>query len=144
MKCKYTQCKLGGEVEKNEAIKVGSSYYHKECNDERLFKQQIEKKYYEKFQTKEPIIRVRDAINKYIHKDIYKPEYILFVLDEDIKLNSMFGLIYYLSNNKFLEKYNRQQAKLIKFEINKVEKEESNDIKYKTKKRNGWGDIICK
>ena len=145
MKCRYAHCKLGGEVEKKDAIKIGSSYYHKECNKEREYKQLIEKTYYEVFQNKEPIAAVRRGIHKYVHKDNFDCEYILFVLNEDIKLNSIFGLIYYLNNKKFLDKYNRQKAKLIEFDVSKVKKVEGKDIMYrKQKKKNGWGDIICK
>lgn len=144
MKCRYAQCKYGGEVEKEEAIKIGSAYYHKECNQEREYKKKIETIYYERFKTNEPIVQVRNAINKYINKDNYKVEYISFVLQQDIKLNSLFGLIYYLNNKKFLDMYNKEQAKLVKFDVNKVEKEDSTTIKYKQKKRSGWGDIICK
>lgn len=144
MKCRYKHCKLGGEVDKEEAIKIGNGYYHKECNRERELKQQIEKTYYDIFQTKEPIQQVRKAISKYIHDNNFDPRYVLFVLNEDIKLNSMFGLIYYLNNNKFLKKYNRQRAKLIKFNADEVKVVESNNIQYKQKRQGGWGDILCK
>lgn len=145
MKCRYAQCKFGGEVEKKDAIKVGSAYYHKECNHERECKKLIEETYYKVFQNKDPIIQVRKAINKYVNNDNYKCEYILFVLNEDIKLNSIFGLIYYLNNYKFLSKYNKEQAKLIEFDVSKVKKVENKEIKYKQrKKKSGWGDIICR
>lgn len=144
MKCRYNQCKFGGEVDKNEAIKIGSCYYHKKCYEEKEFKKKIEKTYYDIFQNNEPIQAVRRAINKYVNKDNYEPEYILFVLNESIKLNSMFGLIYYLRNDKFRSKYNKEKAKLIEFDVNKIKIKESSDIKYKKRKQKGWGDIICR
>ena len=144
MKCRYAHCKYGGEVEKEEAIKIGSAYYHKECNQEREYKKKIESTYYDKYKTKEPIIQVRKAINKYINIDNYEVEYILFVLKQDIKLNSMFGLIYYLNNKKFLDMYNKELAKLIKFDASEVDTEESINVKFKRKKQKGWGDMICK
>lgn len=143
MKCRYNQCKLGGEVDKYEAIKVGNCYYHKECYEEKEYKKQIEKTYYDTFQNNEPIQAVRRAINKYVNKDNYEPKYILFVLNEDIKLNSMFGLIYYLRNNEFRDKYNKEKAKLIKMNTKQVKTADSNNIKYKARKKKGWGDIIC-
>lgn len=145
MKCRYAQCKFGGEVEKEEAIKIGNAYYHKRCNQEREYKKLIEKTYYDIFQNKEPIAAVRRGINKYIHKDKYDCEYVLFVLNEDIKLNSIFGLIYYLNNKKFSDKYKRQKAKMIDFDADSVKKADNKEIKYnKRKKKGGWGDIICK
>lgn len=144
MKCRYKQCKLGGEVEKSEAVRVGSFYYHKECNKERELKKQIEDFYYSKFQNKELIQQVRMSINRYIHDEGHKAEYISFVLNEDIRLNSIFGLTYYLNNEKFISKYNTEKAKLINFDIDRVETEDVNNIKYKTKKQNMWGDMICR
>lgn len=144
MRCRYAQCKLGGEVEKDKAIKIGNSYYHKSCNNERELKKQIEKLYYDKFQNKDPIQQVRKSINKYINTDDYDAGYILFTLNENIKLNSIFGLIYYLNNEKFINKFNYEKAKLVKFEVDKVEVENTNNIKYKPKQQGGWGDILCR
>lgn len=143
MKCNYKYCKLGGEVEKDIAVKVGRYYYHQECQKEREQKQQIEKLYYDKFQNNEPIQAVRRAIAKYVHKDGYKPEYILFVLNEDIKLNSMFGLIYYLRDKKFENKYYKAKAKMMNSDGG-VTVQDAKTFKYKKKGNNKkWGDMIC-
>lgn len=143
MKCRYNQCKYGGEVEKEEAVKVGRYYYHKQCYKEKELKKQIEETYYNKFQNKESLPMVRKAINKYINKDSYEAEYVLFVLNQNIKLNSIFGLIYYLNNNKFKDEYKKLKAKLIEFDADRVEIEESMNIKFKRKEKKLWGDMIC-
>lgn len=143
MKCRYKQCRYGGEVPKEEAIKVGRYYYHKQCYKEKELKKQIEEVYYNKFQNKESLPIVRKAINQYIHKDNYEPEYILFVINQNIKLNSIFGLAYYLNDDKFKKAYLRFKASLIKFDADKIEVEESRNIKFKKKERKLWGDLLC-
>ena len=143
MKCRYKHCKLGGEVEKEEAIKVGSAYYHKECRKEIEHKKQIEDLYYNKFKLNEHIGKVKSAINKYV--DEYGTEYVLYILNQDVKLNSIYGVSYYLKDNRFRDDYNKAKAKLIKFDINEIEVEKPKEIKYKKpKKQQLWGDMILK
>ena len=143
MKCRYKYCKLGGEVEKEIAVKVGSSYYHKECRREIEHKKQIEDLYYNKFKLNEMIAQVKSTINKYV--DEFGTEYILYILNQDIKLNSIYGLSYYLKDNRNRQSFEKEKAKLIKFDINQVEKEQSSEICYKkSKKQQLWGDLICK
>ena len=144
MKYRYNQCKYGGIVDKKEAIKVGSYYYHKECYKEKMIKKRIEEQYYNKFQNKERIQIVRKAINDYINKYNYEPKYILFVLNKNIKLNSIFGLIYYLKNDEYKKEFNKLKAKLVKFDASQVEIENSKNIIFKRKQRKLWGDFICK
>lgn len=143
MKCRYNHCQLGGEVSREEAVKVGKCYYHQECYEEKELKAKIVQNYYDQFQTKEPIQAVRKAINKYIHEDDFAPHFILFVLNEDIKLNSMFGLIYYLNYPIFHEKYNKLQARLTTFDADRVSTQSTSTIKYQQRQRQKWGDIIC-
>lgn len=143
MKCRYKNCKLGGEVEKDVAIKVGSAYYHQECRKEIEHKQEIERLYYEKFKLKENFTQVKGAISHYA--DEFDTSYILFILNKDIKLNSIYGVSYYLKDTRLLQEFNKAKAMLIKFDIDKSEVEKPREIQYKKKnKQQGWGDIICK
>lgn len=143
MKCRYKYCKSGGEVDREVAIKIGSAYYHKECRREIDHKKQIEDLYYNKFKLKEHMGQVKSAINKYV--DEYGTEYVLYILNQDIKLNSIYGVSYYLRDNRFKQSFEREKAKLIKFDINEIEVEKPKEIKYKKpKKQQLWGDIICK
>ena len=41
MKCRYSYCKHDNEVSKEDAVKEGNSYYHKDCLEEKTIKQQI-------------------------------------------------------------------------------------------------------
>lgn len=142
MKCRYKHCKLGGKVDREDAIKIGNAYYHKECRREIEHKKEIERLYYEKFKLKESFAKVRGAINKYVSE--YPTDYILHILNQDIKLNSVYGISYYLRDSRFQKRYERDKAKLVKFDINKVEIEEPSDIAYSNKpKKQLWGDIIC-
>lgn len=143
MKCRYKHCKLGGEVEKEDAIKVGNAYYHKECRREIEHKKQIEELYYNRFKLQENIRQVRATINKYVSE--YGTEYILHILNQDIKLNSIYGVSYYLKDNRFKQSFEKEKAKLVTFNIDEIEVEKPKEIKYKKpKKQQLWGDIICK
>ena len=141
MKCRYKHCKLGGEVEREDAIKIGSAYYHKECRAEIDGKKEIERLFYDKFQIYEGIGKVKGAISKYV--DEFEIKYILFVLHQNIKLNSIYGLVYYLRDDRFKKLYEKEKAKLIKFDIDraKIEKpREFTHTRQKTKKM--WGDLL--
>ncbi len=105
-------------------------------------KKEIRRLYYEKFKLKENSTKVRDVINEYASE--YPTDYILHILNQDIKLNSVYGISYYLRDSRFQKRYERDKAKLVKFDINKVEIEEPSDIAYSNKpKKQLWGDIIC-
>ncbi|HZK00201.1 MAG TPA: hypothetical protein VFC79_09340 [Tissierellaceae bacterium] len=142
-KCRYKFCKLGGEVDREVAIKIGSAYYHKECRREIDHKKQIEDLYYNKFKLSESMTQVKSTISRYVNE--YGTEYVLHVLNQDIKLNSIFGVSYYLKDSRFKQSFEREKARLIKFDIDEIKTEESAEIKYrKTKKQKLWGDMICK
>lgn len=141
MKCRYKHCKLGGEVEKEDAVKIGNMYYHKECRKEMDDKKEIERLYYEKFGLNEHVGQIRRAINNYVAE--YDMDYILFVMNQSIKLNSIFGVSYYLRDKRLKDDFNKAKAKTIKFDIDKAKTEESREFTLNKKKtRKMWGDLI--
>lgn len=145
MKCRYKYCKFGGQVDKEDAVKEKNYYYHKACYKEKQYKKQIEDFYYDKFPPNESIQIVRRAINNYVHKDCYDPQYILFVLHKQIKLNSIFGLKYYLQNNEFQQEFQKEKAKILiyKQNNNSVKIENPSSFQYKPPQQQRWGDLIC-
>lgn len=145
MKCGYQHCKYGGEVDKDDAIKISSRYWHKECNDERNIKGRILIEFYKKFSnSKEPEQSAKGAISKYIHKLGYDAEYVLFCLLIKAKnLNSMHGLIYTLNDSKNLKEYKEKKAKhtnIEKYQHNSKANENVVTINKKTNKK--WGDYF--
>jgi hypothetical protein len=99
VKCNYKQCRYGGRVKKSNSVKVGNLYYHKECRQEMEGKKQIRDLYYEKYGLEEGFAQVNLAINKYVEE--FGTDYIIFVLNQNINLNSIYGLSYFLKDDRF-------------------------------------------
>lgn len=144
MKCGYaTNCKNNGEVDKKDAIKISNKYYCKECAKEKELKQEIEKYYREKFNAKEPLMNVRGAISKYI-KDGYEANYIMFCLKFKAKsLNSLYGLVYQLSNGKNLTEFTKMKNKKVDISFDNYGDDcYTNIVSIQPKKEKTWGDIF--
>lgn len=144
MKCGYNKCKFGGNVDKKDAIKDGTRYFHKECLHEKKIKHEIESYYRNNFNTNEPLQNVRSAISSFVHKNMYDADYVLWCLKNKAKkLNSIFGLSYSLS-------YIANYEEFVKEKINKIEikLEAPSDEEYlkttpiQPKKNKNWGDFF--
>lgn len=144
MKCGYSHCKLGCETDKINGVKVGKRWWHKECIVERDLKSEIEKTYYEKFQSKEPIASVRKAINNYIYRDNYDVEYVLWCLkNKATKLNSLHGLSYTLSYKQNETEFNKLQAKKLTLEFGNYDNDDYLKVaKIEPKKVKRWADFL--
>lgn len=78
MKCAYSKnCKHGGDVSKEDAIKIGSRYFHKECLQEKDNKAECERIWLENFK-ETTLVVLRKAIND-ITKT-YGADYLLYVM----------------------------------------------------------------
>lgn len=140
VKCNYKQCKYGGRVRKVNAVKVGSLYYHKECRQEIEGKKKIRDLYYEKYGLEEGFAQVNLAINKYVEE--FGVDYIIFVLKQNISLNSIYGLSYFLKDDRFEQLYKNESTE---FDIDNVEIESPRVVKYKRQEgKQLWGDMILK
>jgi hypothetical protein len=115
MKCGYKNCKLGGEVEKDNAIKVSNKYYHKECHEIVENKKKIREFYLEKINPKEVMVLLNKAINELIDTKNVDSNLLLYALnysvDNNIKINSPFGMNYIVNNYKIKESYSKLQAR---------------------------------
>lgn len=145
MKCAYKYCKHGGNVEKEDAVKINKRYWHKDCAQEQELKKQIKDYYINNFNDKEPIQAINTAIAKYIHKDGYEAEYVYYCLKHKAdKLNSLYGLAYTLSYKKNLEDFKKMVAKNTKIVYNQDTSNffetKENMIKSKTHKK--WEDYF--
>lgn len=103
MKCRYTHCKLGGEVEKENAIKDGSMYYHKECYKKQTVKAEIRNI----LQSRKMIQRdINIALKKAIDDEEYNVEYVKFVATNRVKeITDPYKLLYQLKIDKNYEEY---------------------------------------
>ncbi|MGL5328339.1 MAG: hypothetical protein ACRDD7_03650, partial [Peptostreptococcaceae bacterium] len=99
MKCRYNYCKNNNEVSKENAIKVGSAYYCRECHEEKENKIAISNAIKE-ILPREVTMNINKCIADWIHKKGFDTQYVLYTLDyikrKSSKLNSVYGVIYYL------------------------------------------------
>lgn len=123
MKCKYSYCKHGGEVDKNEAMKEGNSYFHKDCYKERQLKKQIEDYYLTNMPTC-ALQLLRKVIKQIIHEKHIEAKYLKFVLEYIINnkkpINNPFGLINYCNDGRIKDEYNKIKVREQYREMNKT------------------------
>lgn len=147
MKCKYSYCKNNFNVEKENAIKIGNSYYCKECYEEKQTKQQIEE-YYITNMPSTTLQLLRKVIKQLIHEKGLNSKYVLFVLKyihiNKKPINNPFGLLNYCNEGRMVDLYNKQitnmKYKEIKDNINSIT-EEKVDFKYKPNIKK-WTDLM--
>jgi len=124
MKCGYNHCKLGGNVEKDVAIKYNRRYYHKECYNKKIKKHEI----YNLLRDNGFVAKsINMALKQIVDDDNTDVDLLLFttkyVIDNRKELNNPFGLKYYIQNYEIIEKYKRISRLEKLKELNSKEKE---------------------
>ena len=113
MKCRYSYCKHGGEVDKEKAVKEGNSYYHEGCLREKQLKSDIEQYYLENMPST-TLQLIRKIIKQLIHEKNISADYVLFVLKyiktNNKPINNPFGLINYCGDNRIYTLFNKQEV----------------------------------
>jgi hypothetical protein len=108
MKCGYNHCKLGGNVEKDVAIKYNKRYYHKQCYNKKIKKREI----YDILRNNGFVAKsINLALKQIIDDDGTDVDLLLFtvnyVIDNRKELNNPFGLKYYIQNYEIIDKYKK-------------------------------------
>lgn len=125
MKCGYgANCKYGGEVSKEEGVKIGTRWFHKECVKEKELKKEIEDYWFKAINPGTVIQILRKAINDLVK--LYEADYILWVVKsckiKGIRISHPMGLKSLCSDNRFLDEWKKikinEEYKKIKNEIN--------------------------
>lgn len=144
--CKYSNCLHDTrEFNKEDAIKSGNFYYHKDC-----------------LKTKEDIKKIIDLFKRHINpnpvytqlqsviKNIvftkkFGSDFLLFGLqyyiEHKIPLNYPQGLYYVIQNKKVIEAYNKLRIKDIKKRI-EIKDETKSRFTYVPVKNKGFADIL--
>jgi hypothetical protein len=149
-KCGYNQCKLGGEVTKDIAIKHGAKYYHEECLKEAQNKNEIRKLFFEYINPTEVATVLNRTINTLINTKNIPSDFLLYALKYVIKnkliLNHAGGLYYIINNDKIKDAYNKDS---IRTKVEEIKKEVVNtntsteaQYKYNQEQQNGWDNIL--
>ena len=111
MKCFYNHCKLGGNVEKDVAIKYNSKYYHKECYEKKINKEKAmqllkQKGFVEK--------SIHMALMTFVDKNGVDSDFVYFTVKHIIErkkvLNNPFGISYYLQNFEIIKAYQKYKT----------------------------------
>lgn len=120
MKCGWTHCKHGGEVDKENAVKKGARYFHPDCLREKDSINEIIKVYHERVDDHPIENFLRKTVNDLVFKDGNSAEFLLFALkyclDHGWTLRSPNGLHYVAKDG------------ISKKEWEKKKKEENNTV----------------
>lgn len=116
MKCGYTKCKLGGEVSKEEGIKVGTRWFHKECD----YKREVKHYCTDKLSSVGMITKLTNSfLSKMIDDENCDMDYLQFVVthvvDNKLKLSNPYGVKYYMGNWQIEKLY----AEKVKIDVSK-------------------------
>ena len=146
MKCKYSKCKCGGEVDKDIAVKVGKAYYHQECIKEKNNKIQIKEIYQKYYPSHEPVQSLNTCISNLCEK--VDSEYLLYCLCQWIRqkkeLKSIYGLNYVVANKDLETAYKKLKAsEKVKEFKGKIEVVETEPIQYHIEnKPKSWTETL--
>ncbi|MBU3186547.1 hypothetical protein [Clostridium estertheticum] len=149
MKCRYKYCTHESkDVDKEDAVKDGTSYFHKDCFKQKSVKQEIEAYYIENLPTT-AIQLLRKAINILLNENPYSAEYVLFIIKKihvnNLVINNPFGIAYYCHEGRNIKEWKKIQTNIkfkeIKNEIVQVNDDE-NKVKFTYKPNKKWNDLI--
>ena len=155
MKCGYSHCKHGGEVDKAAAVKEGTRYYHPDCLREKQAITEIIDVYHKRVD-QHPIENfLRKVVNDLVLKDGYGAEFLLFALkyclDHGWTLHSPNGLRYVARDGTAKKEWDRLLSWKMNSEMQKKRSEEMVDatdikteatFKFTPQKAKGFDDIF--
>ena len=114
MKCRYNKCKLGGEVSKEEAIKDGSMYYHRECYNKKKLKDELRV-----LMSGFPQRDVNISLAKAIDESPYQIGFVEYVVKNKLsEFQNAYGLLYQMKIERNYEDYVKREGQKVAFEIN--------------------------
>ena len=114
MKCRYNKCKLGGEVSKEEAIKDGSMYYHRECYNKKKLKDELRV-----LMGGFPQRDVNISLAKAIDESPYQIGFVEYVVKNKLsEFQNAYGLLYQMKIERNYEDYVKREGQKFAFEIN--------------------------
>jgi len=120
MKCGYNNCKLGGQVEKEDSVKIGGRYYHKECENKKVIKSECSDKLISIGMIPK---LVGIFLKKIVDDEGVDLDYLQFTIDyiilHKLKLTNPYGVKYYMGDYKIKAEYDKYLAKKISADINK-------------------------
>lgn len=119
MKCRYNKCKLGGDVSKEDAVKEGTMYYHKECYEKKKAKDELRV-----LMGKFPQRDINISLSKAIDESPFQVGFVEYVVKNKLsEFQNAYGLLYQMKIEKNYEDYVKREGQRVAFEINHAIKE---------------------
>mgnify|MGYP006908821664 CR=1 FL=1 len=143
-KCAYPHCKHDGYVNKEEAVKVGTRYWHQDCLAEKNTMREIERVWIARVDENPIISDLRGQINTLVCKQGNDTEYLLFALnyclDHGWNLKYPAGLRYVAKNDNARNAWNKIRDRETMQEMKK-----KMDLELDSKSNDDWNlPIISK
>lgn len=150
VKCRFSGClHESKEIPIEEAVKVGKSYYHKDCYKTKEDIALIMDLFLKKINPNAVCSQLRKIINTIIYEKNYSSDYLLFCLnyyiENKITLNYPAGLYYVVQNKKAKEAYRKKisSSQQTKHQIS-IDDVEENTFSYKAPEQTGFAAILGK
>lgn len=118
VKCRYAHCKHEDKtLSRDEAIKVGSAYYHKDCHDEIKKIKEIKQYYIDHFESDPIMAYLQRVIHDIVYNKNISPHFLLFALqyanDNHLRLNHPPGMYYLVKRDDINNAWQKKnQAKI--------------------------------
>lgn len=144
--CKYANCLHNDrEIEKENAVKSGSAYYHKDCLQTRDDIKEIIRLFKEHINPNPVYAQLQSVIKNIIFIKGIQSDFLLFGLryyiEHKIPLNYPQGLYYVIQNKDVANAYNKSKIKDVKKSVEITEQTEV-QFKHIPTKNSGFADIL--
>ena len=118
-KCGFRHCQHEScEVSQDEAVRVGTRYYHEDCAQIYKNIEEIKQLYYTKISNTVVMPQLISVVNNIIFKKHVDSNYLLFALKYAVntkrKINYPQGLHYLIDDYRIKEAWNKQQINAVK------------------------------
>lgn len=154
MVCGYSHCKHENkEVSKEDGIKVGNRYWHKDCYEESTTIREVIDIFKNKCNPQVVVPALRNVINNIVYKQGTDVKLLLFgikyYVNHRIPLNYPGGLYYVLQNKDVQNEWKKVLSKQMKMEFhldeNMIKEEPINtNFKYKDTNKSKFSGILGK
>jgi hypothetical protein len=149
VKCGYNHCLFDGEVDKENAVKVGTRYYHKECLKQKQEKDEVRKLYLEQVNSTEIVSVLNSVINNIVHIKKVDSGFLLYALKHAIQNKFVFhnpAGLHYIINNAYIKKQyqnntSKLQIKEFKNNIADINIEKEVEFTYTQEQKTLWDRI---
>lgn len=152
VKCRYKHCihPEDDKVPKEEMIKEGSTYYHKDCYEIKNNINEIIDLYCKKIGGHFTMAQLRKVINDIIFNKGNDSKFLLFginyYINHGIKINNPAGLYYVLQNQDMIKQWNRLYVRkeTKKEDVFKIEEKSFHRFNFKPQKNKTFSDMFTK